>query len=138
MVEETVVSLAKGAPFPRLRPFSDFRDVEKKVERVERKDLGEGDMSAGEQYRQAEEDAAMKAFAEEDGEREREKEEVIDTRASSPVTFGEFEEPMIWMQKLVVQDPFLLTRNTATNIAPDVVDIFQAVRPSLPFWPKSR
>ena len=132
VVEETVVSLARGAPFPRLRPFSDFRDTKKKVEKGERKDLGEGDMSAGERFRQSEEDAAMKAFAEEAEEREK---EVVDTRASSPVTFGEFEEPQIWMQKLVVQDPFLLTRNTATNVAPDVVDLFQIVRSLLLLLP---
>ncbi|KAM0752275.1 hypothetical protein T439DRAFT_324345 [Meredithblackwellia eburnea MCA 4105] len=45
------------------------------------------------------------------------------SRSSSPMPFEEFEEPPMWMtSKLIVQDPFILTRNTAGNTAPYVVD----------------
>ncbi|KAI5476739.1 hypothetical protein MNV49_007329 [Pseudohyphozyma bogoriensis] len=48
------------------------------------------------------------------------------SRSSTPVTYGEFAEPLPWAtQKLVVQDPFLLSRNTAQNAAPLVIDAFR-------------
>lgn len=34
----------------------------------------------------------------------------------------DFVEPPIWTQKLIVQDPFIHTRNTCLNIQPDTVD----------------
>ncbi|GAA6049150.1 hypothetical protein JCM3770_003279 [Rhodotorula araucariae] len=46
-----------------------------------------------------------------------------DSRSSSPVEYSDFEEPERWRENmLVVQDPFILTRNTAGNVRPDWVD----------------
>lgn len=50
------------------------------------------------------------------------------SRSSSPVGYEGFEEPSVWIQKLVVQDPFILTRNTAQNVEPWVVDELHKVR----------
>ncbi|KAL8280590.1 hypothetical protein RQP46_006913 [Phenoliferia psychrophenolica] len=47
---------------------------------------------------------------------------VFGSRTSSPIGYEGFVEPASWTQKLVVQDPFLLTRNTAMNAEPWVVD----------------
>ncbi|KPV72646.1 uncharacterized protein RHOBADRAFT_55738 [Rhodotorula graminis WP1] len=46
-----------------------------------------------------------------------------DSRSSSPLEYTEYEEPERWRENLlVVQDPFILTRNTAGNVHPDWVD----------------
>ncbi|KAK4057414.1 hypothetical protein OIO90_001483 [Microbotryomycetes sp. JL221] len=48
------------------------------------------------------------------------------SNSSSPIEYGQFEEPERWESKpIVTQDPFDLTRNTSGNIEPDVVDMFQ-------------
>lgn len=53
-----------------------------------------------------------------------------DSRSSSPVEYTEYEEPERWREHLlVVQDPFILTRNTAGNVHPDWVDELRVVRP---------
>ncbi|KAK4052792.1 hypothetical protein OIV83_002079 [Microbotryomycetes sp. JL201] len=47
------------------------------------------------------------------------------SRSSSPIAYGEFEEPERWESRLIVtQDPFDLTRNTCGNVEPDVAEKF--------------
>lgn len=59
-----------------------------------------------------------------------------DSRSSSPLEYTEYEEPERWREHLlVVQDPFILTRNTAGNVHPDWVDELRVVRPLLLFLP---
>ncbi|GAA5870330.1 hypothetical protein JCM8547_006605 [Rhodosporidiobolus lusitaniae] len=46
-----------------------------------------------------------------------------DSRASDPMEYVDFEEPERWSDHLlVVQDPFILTRNCAGNVQPDWVE----------------
>lgn len=47
---------------------------------------------------------------------------MTDTRASSPLEYGDFVEPLNWIGKCIVQDPFLVERNTAGNIEPNALD----------------
>ncbi|GAA6060456.1 hypothetical protein JCM10212_000884 [Sporobolomyces blumeae] len=50
-----------------------------------------------------------------------------DSRSSSPIPYGEFAEPEKWTEHLlVVQDPFILTRNCAGNVRPDWVEELRA------------
>lgn len=50
------------------------------------------------------------------------------SRGSSPIAFTEFNEPTRWSQRLmIVQDPFDLTRNTANNVDPDIVEFLRSV-----------
>lgn len=122
--ETKIVSVQAGVAFERQRPFGDFM-VQQEQERVEKvEEEGEdGRIQRVDAMRQAEEDAAIAAMAEEDGLTPF---EVIaaekELEATTSVIVGEFIEPTTWSQKLIVQDPFLLTRNTALNIVPHVVD----------------
>lgn len=55
-----------------------------------------------------------------------------DSRSSSPIPYGDFSEPDKWTEHLlVVQDPFILTRNCAGNVRPDWVDELRIVSPGL-------
>ncbi|SCV74481.1 BQ2448_8120 [Microbotryum intermedium] len=48
------------------------------------------------------------------------------SRSSSPIEYDDFEEPRAWQtHALVVQDPFYVERNTASNIRPEVVDMIK-------------
>ncbi|KAM0786894.1 hypothetical protein ACM66B_002318 [Microbotryomycetes sp. NB124-2] len=48
-----------------------------------------------------------------------------DSRSSTPVAYGDFEEPERWESRsIVTQDPFDLTRNTCGNVEPDVAEKF--------------
>lgn len=76
-------------------------DEERHRERMERKERAE------------------RSLRERDAMREREYEESR--------VLQQFVEPPTWTQKLIVQDPFLLTRNTATNVTPDVVEMLRIV-----------
>jgi hypothetical protein len=50
------------------------------------------------------------------------------SRESSPIPFTDFFEPTRWSQRLmIVQDPFDLTRNTANNVEPDIVEMLRSV-----------
>ncbi|GAA5855407.1 hypothetical protein JCM9279_006472 [Rhodotorula babjevae] len=72
----------------------------------------------------AEYDAGQQAAAAADkGDRDGEAASRPDSRSSSPLEYTEYEEPERWREHLlVVQDPFILTRNTAGNVHPDWVD----------------
>ncbi|KDE08154.1 hypothetical protein MVLG_01635 [Microbotryum lychnidis-dioicae p1A1 Lamole] len=49
------------------------------------------------------------------------------SRSSSPIEYEHFEEPRAWQNHaLVVQDPFYVERNTASNIRPEMVDLIKA------------
>ncbi|SCZ96783.1 BZ3500_MvSof-1268-A1-R1_Chr4-1g06716 [Microbotryum saponariae] len=49
------------------------------------------------------------------------------SRSSSPIEYDHFEEPRAWQNHaLVVQDPFYVERNTASNIRPEMVDLIKA------------
>ncbi|KAK4700229.1 hypothetical protein P7C70_g6020, partial [Phenoliferia sp. Uapishka_3] len=61
-------------------------------------------------------------------EKEKREHRPFGSRSSSPVGYEGFVEPLNWTQKLIVQDPFVLTRNTALNVEPFVVDILKKVR----------
>lgn len=74
--------------------------------------------------RQKAEDDALQAMAEEDG-RAPATPMVVDAVTSTvlPGSPG-FVQPAIWTQQLIVQDPFILTRNTALNVTDQIVDTF--------------
>jgi hypothetical protein len=120
--EQKVVSISAGAPFPRHQPFKDFTDFELNVD-VPANDSG--GLSLEESRRQREEDEALAAMAEEDALDLLGRPLEVETVENGQIEG--FVEPESWSQRLIVQDPFLLTRNTALNITPDVVDhIFSA------------
>lgn len=51
------------------------------------------------------------------------------SRSSSPIPYGDFSEPEKWTEHMiVVQDPFILTRNCAGNVRPDWVEELRIVR----------
>ncbi|GAA5880903.1 hypothetical protein JCM16303_005168 [Sporobolomyces ruberrimus] len=76
----------------------------------------------------AELDAIAQAQSELDQEREKANEarsriRAASTGSSSPIPYGDFSEPEKWTEHmLVVQDPFILTRNCAGNVQPDWVE----------------
>ena len=82
--------------------------------------------------RQAQEDLALLAMAEEDGRAPTTP--MIDNAVISTSLPGssDFVQPAIWTQQLIVQDPFILTRNTALNVTDQVVDVFVQVGHFLP------
>lgn len=50
------------------------------------------------------------------------------SRSSSPIPYGDFSEPEKWTEHMiVVQDPFILTRNCAGNVRPDWVEELRIV-----------
>ncbi|GAA5899744.1 uncharacterized protein JCM6883_005975 [Sporobolomyces salmoneus] len=73
----------------------------------------------------AELDAIAQAQSELDEEREKatRNRSRANSRSSSPIPYGDFAEPEKWTEHmLVVQDPFILTRNCAGNVRPDWVE----------------
>ncbi|GAA6009069.1 hypothetical protein JCM11491_005735 [Sporobolomyces phaffii] len=73
----------------------------------------------------AELDAIAQAQSELDAERDKaiESRARSNSRSSSPIPYGDFAEPDKWTEHLlVVQDPFILTRNCAGNVRPDWVE----------------
>lgn len=162
-MERTAVSVWNGAPLERQRPFgtkkpADTVDTEL-VEALARN----GDLSSAEVRRQREEDADLSAFAAEgitaitepdldslaadldalrqEDHAQRAPAEEPNSRSSSPIEYGEYEEPERWADNLlVVQDPFILTRNCPGNVAPDWVEELRIVRlhpGPCPFLPPS-
>jgi hypothetical protein len=130
-VESQVVSIANGEPFERQNKFQDFFTKEQAAPVARSQPLGDGEMSSAEETRQAWEDNALAALAEMDDRTPTMVEETpADSRSSSPEEYGEFVEPTNWVHKFVVQDPFILTRNTAMNVMPDNVDRLRSVSPS--------
>lgn len=154
-MERTAVSVWNGAPLERQRPFGAPKpsmtadvDLEAAVEQ-------NGDLSKAELQRQRDEDADLSAFAAEvappkagepdldslaadlDALRQDDASQqsrlgssarVPDSRSSSPVEYEEYEEPERWADNLlVVQDPFILTRNCPGNVAPDWVEELRVV-----------
>lgn len=83
-------------------------------------------LSPDEQLREAQEDLAMLALAEMDGRAPE------SFKPPAPPTLpgdvARFRQPDKWSQKLIVQDPFLLERNTAQNILDPMVDTLISVR----------
>ncbi|BGP43061.1 hypothetical protein JCM10449v2_007076 [Rhodotorula kratochvilovae] len=147
--ERCVVSIWNGRePLARERPFRSQADVDREraaarkalqeasgVEDAERR-RQEGEDDAVAAFAQQADDAAMQAdgpapdatIAQLDAGRQAAAAAVEggsrpDSRSSSPVEYTEYEEPERWQENLlVVQDPFILTRNTAGNVQPDWVD----------------
>ncbi|TKA50951.1 hypothetical protein B0A53_05732 [Rhodotorula sp. CCFEE 5036] len=141
-MERTAVSVWNGAGLERQRPFGTKKPVDTElVEALARN----GDLSPAEVLRQREEDADLSAFAAEgtaaattepdldslaadlDALRQEDRAQHApaepNSRSSSPIEYEEYEEPERWADNLlVVQDPFILTRNCPGNVAPDWVE----------------
>lgn len=148
-MERTAVSVWNGAPLERQRPFGTKKPAaEVDAELVEAL-AQNGDLSSAEVLRQREEDADLSAFAAEgtattepdldslaadlDALRQeghaRHAPAEPNSRSSSPIEYEEYEEPERWADNLlVVQDPFILTRNCPGNVAPDWVEELRIVR----------
>jgi hypothetical protein len=140
---------ACGTGLERQRPFGTKKPVDTElVEALARN----GDLSPAEVLRQREEDADLSAFAAEgtaaattepdldslaadlDALRQEDRAQHApaepNSRSSSPIEYEEYEEPERWADNLlVVQDPFILTRNCPGNVAPDWVEELRIVRP---------
>lgn len=149
-MERTAVSVWKGSPLERQRPFGTKKPSAVDPEVVEA--LG-GDLSPAEVLRQRDEDADLRAFATEstaaepagapdldslaadldalrqdDAQQRRQVAAEPNSRSSSPIEYEEYEEPERWADNLlVVQDPFILTRNCPGNVAPDWVEELRIV-----------
>lgn len=133
-VERQVMSVQNGAPMPRERPFKadDVRREEeaKRMAKIKRR----ADLEVERKRRQDIEDGVEPVPATADGAPPKREQEPraprrpFGSRSSSPVMAEAFEEPVGWTQKLIVQDPFILTRNTSTNVAPYIVDELLSVR----------
>ena len=155
-MERTAVSVWNGAPLERQRPFGTKQPVDTELVEALARD---GDLSPAEVLRQREEDADLSAFAAEaraattepdldslaadlDALRQEDHAQRApaepNSRSSSPIEYEEYEEPERWADNLLlVQDPFILTRNCPGNVAPDWVEELRIVRPFLVF-PSSR
>ncbi|GAA5863043.1 hypothetical protein JCM3774_001402 [Rhodotorula dairenensis] len=148
-MERTAVSVWKGSPLERQRPFGTKKPSAIDAELVEAL-AQNGDLSAAEVLRQRDEDADLSAFAvataestaepagapdldslaadldalrQDDAQQRRQAAAEPNSRSSSPIEYEEYEEPERWADNLlVVQDPFILTRNCPGNVAPDWVE----------------
>ncbi|GAA5953423.1 hypothetical protein JCM21900_005659 [Sporobolomyces salmonicolor] len=135
-----VVSISNGQPFERKRTFPPPKPPKEKMAEVKPVEEDQGEVSLADRRRQEDEDEALALFAAEaqsaaeppvdDPRAELDaiaaQDEAADppaSRSSSPVEFEEFVEPENWAEHmLVVQDPFILTRNCAGNVHPDWVE----------------
>ncbi|GJN93279.1 hypothetical protein Rhopal_006326-T1 [Rhodotorula paludigena] len=146
--EVEIVSVWHGAPLARQRRFQSQADADRARSAREKELERESGVDAAERRRQEAEDEAVAAFAAEGEPQWQQQEEGQqqgvgdshvadldaleqqpgaaerpDSRSSSPVAYEEYDEPERWAEHLlVVQDPFILTRNTAGNVLPDWVD----------------
>jgi len=103
-----------------------FADEQQKVQQEE----GGGEGAAQTDDAHAELDAIAQAQSELDEEREKANQtrSRANSRSSSPIPYGDFSEPEKWTEHLlVVQDPFILTRNCAGNVRPDWVEELRIV-----------
>ncbi|GAA5911983.1 hypothetical protein JCM5296_004030 [Sporobolomyces johnsonii] len=143
-----VVSISNGGPFERKRTFPPQKPPKGKKAVVKPGEEDKGEVSLADRQRQEAEDEALALFAAEaqratqpqvddpqaeldaiaaqELAAERAQDEAANpsaSRSSSPIAFEEFFEPENWAEHmLVVQDPFILTRNCAGNVHPDWVE----------------
>ncbi|BGP19664.1 hypothetical protein JCM10213v2_007760 [Rhodosporidiobolus nylandii] len=140
-----IVSICSGSPLSRVRRYREMAEIRRQQDRERTADLkrrmgllavssggeGEGIVSQEEETRQDDEDAVVAAFgaAPEPETVEAAKQETVrlpgrpDSRASDPLEYEEYEEPERWSDHLmVVQDPFILTRNCAGNVSEEWVE----------------
>lgn len=157
-VERDIVSIWAGEPLERRREYGELqqemaRKQQEQSEEMKRRAAnlaGEagtdhGVLSFEEEKRQEDEDALLGAFAADQtvSLEQQQHPPRPDSQASDPMEYLEFEEPERWSDHLlVVQDPFILTRNCAGNVQEDWVEELRVVRffpsPSLPFHPSDR
>ncbi|TNY18872.1 Proteophosphoglycan 5 [Rhodotorula diobovata] len=147
-MERDIVSVWNGrVPLPREKAFTSQADVNREKHEARKALEQETGIEDAERRRQEGEDDAVAAFAEQVDEETRRADGPAldaavaqldagdqaavgedrpgkpDSRSSSPVEYTEYEEPERWREQLlVVQDPFILTRNTAGNVHPDWVE----------------
>lgn len=155
-MERMAVSIWHGAPLERQRPFGTKKPPAPADVEMAEAQQANGDLTADELQRQRNEDADLSAFAAEvappataapdldslaaDLDAMRQEDQAQQTRpqadgpepnsrSSSPIEYEEYEEPERWADNLlVVQDPFILTRNCPGNVAPDWVEELRVVR----------
>lgn len=123
--ENEVVAIASGGSFRRARPIRSFTEAahgKKKTQLAP----SEKDATALEETLGA--DRRNEGNGGDENEAEEDPEVTRASRSSSPVAYGRFSEPYDWQdQNIVVQDPFILTRNTARNVGVDIATIFRQV-----------
>lgn len=134
-MDKDVASISSGGVFERKsvnRPPSPPKLSMDKLNIADGKEVAveveeEDQQSPEEIRRQKDEDAALQAMAEEDG-RAPAKPMVVDAVTSTVLPGSpDFVQPAVWTQQLIVQDPFILTRNTALNVTDQIVDTFIGV-----------
>ena len=134
-MDKEVVSISSGGVFARNsrsaspRPASPSdAHIDKISLTDDRHDTEEEHQQSPEEIRrQKDEDEALQAMAEEDGRAPATP--MINDAVISTVLPGsiDFVQPIIWTQQLIVQDPFILTRNTALNVTDSIVETFVGV-----------
>ena len=134
-MDRDVASISSGGIFERKSIDRSPPSPELTMDKLSIAGRGQLVVEAEEEYqqspeevrRQKAEDDALQAMAEEDG-RAPATPMVVDAVTSTvlPGSPG-FVQPAIWTQQLIVQDPFILTRNTALNVTDQIVDTFVGV-----------
>ncbi|CDR35619.1 hypothetical protein NBRC10512_006491 [Rhodotorula toruloides] len=126
-MENYIVSVWRGQPLPRQRPYKPEEELADDVPVEEQQNEEDLVLAALREADEAEPKLqATEVDVDGDAQSAAGRPPRPDSRSSEPMEYGEFEEPERWERNLlVVQDPFILNRNPPGNVHPDWVDEFR-------------